>query len=846
MNNNSSAIPKATQSSSQYLPPQDYWDEAVLPSGHPRRHWRKITAAVGRMGLPQLARAWQAGCQIIQDTGIAYNLGSSGHSDIPLWRMDPIPLLMSAVEWSCIEEAIIQRAALLNSIVEDLYGPRKLIHERKLHSTLLFDNPLFLRPCNGVSPVGGKYIRTYAADLVRSSDGTWRVLCDRTQAPEGMGYALANRMVSARTLPSLFSRYHIRQLTRFFDVRRNALLEVGSNRGSTPRIVLMTAGSHNEAYFEHSSLAGHWAFPLVQGEDLTVRDSRVFLRTLGGLEPVDVILRQMEDEYCDPLELKGDSQLGVPGLLHAVRSGQVAVDNALGSGIMETPSYMAFTGDLCQHMLGEALRIPSIKTWWCGRKADREYVLDHLDQLIIGPAFKGVELQQKAPALLSRADRKEMAERIAAQPERYVGQEILNCSTVPVFVENKLVPQHLVLRVFAAWDGQGYTVLPGGLARLSSQGSSAEVSSQLGSGSKDTWVLGDPETAEPVPVPIHLQADFRTRSASLPSRIADNLFWLGRYAERVESCIRLVRALLPALSREADFGRAVSLEIAVGLLSGMRYLPAELASASIGERHYQVRRLLANMIHDSTRTGGLSWNLHEMCRVAWHLKERLSADTWRVLQKLRGDVMASALIDADQRYSEDISILDGAIVTLSSFSGLMMENTTRGHGWRFLEMGKRLERALQILELLHAGMVENPSDTAPYLQLLLQIADSTITYRTRYMAIVNTNYVLELLLSDETNPRSVAFQLESLLEHVSKLPEHETEGRYPQEQRIALKALTAVRLASMQELASHDSISCYASLNTLLESLKADLYGLSDTLTAQFLRHVAVSRFTTS
>lgn len=818
-----------------------HWDEAMRPSGFPRAHWRGLAVALGRMGFRQFSRSWQAGQQLINANGITYNVGGDPAGKERPWPMDPIPLVLDGQEWNWVERAVRQRALLLNLMLRDLYGEQRLVKERRLPAALVFANPHFQRSCFGIVPAGAP-LQTYAADLARSPDGRWWALGDRTQAPSGIGYALENRLVSARILPTVFNQCRVRPLTRFFDAKRNALLAMAPSRRDLPRVVLLTPGPHNETYFEHSFLAGHWGFPLVEGADLTVRDSRVFLKTLSGLEPVDVILRRMDDGFCDPLELRGDSLLGVPGLMQAVRAGTVAVDNAIGSGVLETPGFMAFLPGLCRELLGEDLLLPSVATWWCGQPEPRRYVIEHLDDLVIKPAFRKYGLHPEFPAGMSAAEKRDLVRRLEAQPELYVAQELVALSTTPVRTEKGLAPRHSGLRVFAARDGDAYTVMPGGLTRVAGE-TSPVVSMQLGAGSKDTWVL---EAGEEPPVAVPGTVLLRPGRVSLPSRVADNLFWLGRYAERVESAVRLIRALLPALSGEEDFGRAASLETVVGLLVGLRYLPETALSMPIGQQRWHLQKLLSDLVYDGSRITGLGWNLKQMRRAAWNLRERLSSDTWRVLQELESDLSRTPPGNPDQRLAAEIALLDGVVVTLAAFSGLVMENMTRGHGFRFLDIGRRLERALQITDLLRAGIVAPSAGNDGYLQLLLHIADSSITYRTRNLTMLRTDLVLDLLLCDETNPRSVGMQLAALRDHVDALPEHAETGRHSLEQRLALKTVTAARLADVAALTRRGPTGKFDSLADLLANLKTDLFDLSEALTAQYLSHLQTIRLRSS
>ncbi len=829
----------------RYVPEEGHWDEALTPGGFPRRHWRELLVALGRMGAEQLTRRWRAGQHLIQANGITYNVYGDPQGKERPWKLDLIPLVIDAKEWEHVEQSIIQRATLLNAVLADLYGPQSLIHQRQLPAAMLFANPHFLRPCCGIVPPGGVHLHMYAADLARAPNGQWWVIADRTQAPSGIGYALENRLVSAQTLPSVFNQCRVRQLAHFFETVRDALLALAPNRRLHPRVVLLTPGPHNETYFEHSFLARQWGFPLVEGADLTVRDNRVFLKTLAGLESVDLILRRMDDSFCDPLELRGDSLLGVPGLVQAVRSGNVAVANALGSGLTETALPMAFLPGLSRQLLGEELRMSSVATWWCGGKEPRRYVLEHLEELVIKPTFPRFGQNAEFPAKMSEAARRELADRIEAQPEQFLAQEQVDLSTAPVRAEQVIAARHIVLRVFAVWDGLSYTVMPGGLTRVSQEDSSLVVSMQLGGGSKDTWVLGAQKeetsaasrAAEPV-------VTAPRSSAELPSRVADNLFWLGRYTERVESGVRLVRVLLPGLSGEADFGRSASIETAVHLLGGMGLLPPEFSTGSIASQRWNLQRLLGTMVFDPTRTSGIGWNLKHIRRVTWPLKERLSQDTWRVLQQLEIDFSTTPPTGTEQRFVAAMGLLDRAIVTLSAFAGLLMENMTRGYGWRFLEIGRRLERSLQMTELLRVSIAQAPFDLEPYLEMLLQIADSSITYHTRYFTAMRTEFVLELLLADETNPRSVAFQLATLLDHTKDLPRRADDAGESNESSVAARLLASVREADMEDLATRDAEGNTGALEDLLKQMKTGLYDISDGISARYFSHLTPSRLT--
>ncbi|WP_162180040.1 circularly permuted type 2 ATP-grasp protein [Bryobacter aggregatus] len=819
----------------RYVPDPAYWDELQASDGAIRPHWQHFTQALREMGRKEFERRWLTAQQMVRNHSITYNVYGDAQGTERLWPLDPIPLIIPDAEWTQLEQAIAQRATLLNQILNDCYGPQRLLHEQKLPPELVFANPNFLRPCHGIPVPGDIRLHFYAVDLARSADGLWWVIADRTQVPSGAGYALENRLAAGRTLSNLFSQHSVRPLTNFFAAQRHGLFSLaGGNR----RMVLLTPGPYNETYFEHSYLAKTFSIPLVEGPDLTVRDQRVYLKTLEGLEQVDLIFRRQDDDYCDPLELRGDSLLGVPGLLGAVRAGNVVIANALGSGLIETPAHRAFLPGLCRKLLGEELRLPSVATWWCGQPYERRFVLEHLHELIIKPTFPGFGRNPIFGDRLSAAERAELARKIELRPENYIAQELVSLSTAPVWTEDGLSSRHIMMRAYATWDGERYAVMPGGMTRVSNSTTSLIVSMQHGGGSKDTWVLGRPEPSQFARIAFDPEESVQPHiSGDLPSRVADNLFWLGRYTERVEALIRLLRSVLPALAGEEEISHDISLDATVRLLVGYQYLPKSVLTAPIGEQLHQLEAMLTGMIYDLAGMSSLGWNLKQIRRSAWPLKERLSSDTWRVLQQLESEASRPSNPFVQKRPASLQIHLDQAITSLSAFAGLLSDSTTRGHGWRFLEIGRRLERALQMIELLRHGMTLGSSSRSS-LDLVLQTADSSITYRSRYLTALRPNYVLDLLLIDETNPHAIGFQLASLVELTQRLPRQEAGDRLSAERRLALKAQTAVRLANTQDFLQMPVLAQF------LDTLRRDLFDLSEALTGRYLTHIMPSRLT--
>jgi uncharacterized circularly permuted ATP-grasp superfamily protein/uncharacterized alpha-E superfamily protein len=773
------------------------------------------------MGYAEFTRRAEGARRLIQTNGVTYNVYGDPQGKERPWLLDPIPFVIDPREWDQIERAVIQRATLFNAIIGDVYGSQILLRDGLLPPELVFANPGFLRSCHGVRPRSGVYLQNYAVDLARAPNGHWWIIADRTQAPSGMGYALENRLVSARTIPSLLDQCRARPLARFFDATFDALLAMAPNGAASPRVVVLTAGPHNETYFEHSYLSRHWNAPLVGGDDLTVRDRRVYLKTLAGLNQVDVIVRRMDDDFCDPLELRGDSLLGVPGLLQAARAGTVYIANALGSGLVEMPALMAFLPGLCQHLLGEPLRLPSVATWWCGQDEPRRHVIENLERLVIKPTFPQFGQRVEFPATLAAEAKKTLAGRIEAQPLRFVAQEQVELSTAPVLTHRGLEPRHVVTRVLAAWDGTSYSVLPGGLTRVATGRQSLVVSMQLGGGSKDTWVLGRGPTTARSDAPLATRPAPESVSATeLSSRVADNLFWLGRYAERLESMVRLIRVLLPDLSGETELGREAAIATILHFLKGLNLLPKEFRHAVIGRQWWRLQGMLAQMVFDQDHALGIGWCMRQLRRLSWEVKERLSQDTWRVLQQLEHGYAAAPPAQPDRRLVAAIQQLDDIVIALAAFAGLLSENPTRGHGWRFLDIGRRVERALQMIELLRVGvaLAAYPDDAC--LEVLLQVADSSTTYRSRYLTAIRTRYVLDLLLTDESNPRSVAYQLVTLQDRIGGLPLHDTGERESAERVMASKLLTLVREARIDQLKRRDATGQRLTLEAYLQTVR--------------------------
>jgi uncharacterized circularly permuted ATP-grasp superfamily protein/uncharacterized alpha-E superfamily protein len=821
-----------------------YFDEMRSAGVGPRSHWQTFFTALDALGPGELARRWEEAKHLIRENGVTYNVyGDPRGKDRP-WELDPIPLVISSDEGRVMETGLVQRARVLDLLLADLYGPQKLLSAGLVPPELVFGHPGFLRPCHNLPTPGNRYLYLYAADLGRSPDGQVWVVGDRTQAPSGAGYALENRLVLARTLPDVFRDCQVQRLALFFRALRETLSALAPHNRDNPRIVLLTPGPYNETYFEHAYLARYLGYALVEGGDLTVRDQRLYLKLLGGLQPVDMVWRRLDDDYCDPLDLRGDSFLGVPGLVQSVRAGNLVVANALGSGLIETPALMPFLPSLCQHLLGEELRMPSVPTWWCGERRAMEHVLANLTKMVIKPTFPAALREPVFGEKLSREQRQALADAIRARPSDFVGQEQLALSTTPVLVGNHLQPRHLVLRSYLAASGESFVVMPGGLARVSATADTLAVSMQKGGGSKDTWVLSPgPVSTFSLLRPSEQLVELSRGGDDLPSRAADNLFWLGRYVERADGAVRLLRGILVRLTEKSGLVDVPELPTLLRALNQRwQNFPGVAGPGNQAILNTPESELLS-LIFNGTIPDSLTATVNALYRVAGMVRDRISTDTWRILGSLD---LREHEPPPDQESLHNLSavlaLLNRMVITLAAFGGLAMESMTRGQGWRFLDMGRRLERALQLVRLLRRTLVTVSGSEGPLLEALLEIADSSMTYRRRYLGSLNTAPVLDLLLADETNPRSVAYQLAALAEHVDSLPRDTSHPRRPPEQRVVIASLTKLRLADIDELARPTSADVRQHLADLLARLDADLPIVSDTITQHYLGHLQAPR----
>ena len=802
------------------------FEESSADGTTPRPHWTHLMQSLGDLGPAELGRRWALAERRIRENGITYNIYGDPQGMNRPWQIDLVPLLIPADEWRTIEAGVIQRAHLLSLLLQDLYGPQQLLTEGHFPAALLYANPAFLRPMVGVPVPPHSYLHMLAIDLARSPDGRWWVLADRTQAPSGSGYALENRLIVSDLLPELFRSSNVLRLAPFFRAQRNALLSLSSR--PDPRVVLLTPGPHNETYFEHSYLAKYLNLTLVEGADLTIRNRSVYLKTVAGLEQVDVILRRVDDDFCDPLELRGDSLLGVSGLVDAIVAGNVQVANALGSGLIESAAIMPFLPGLARHLLGEDLKLPSVATWWCGQEKALDWVLHNLDHVVIKPAFPKSGMEPVFGSELPPDERLRFLDRLQARPHEYVAQEQVALSTAPVWENASLHSRSVVLRTYVLNTGTGWVVIPGGLVRVA-EASGSVVSMQRGGHSKDAWVLADaPVDNDTLLPPPDDPVALRRIARVVPSRVADNTFWLGRYVERAENIARILRTVVPRVhyAEAADLGSLLRLHACLG--SRHSKLPKRKPPT-----FPLLHKELVSLLTDTTRYDSLPCVLAEVARTGGNVRERLSAEMMLLINRLRATIHTNPRTPLPEYAAQ----LTECLALLSAFSGLERENINRGSGWLFLSLGRRLERANFLTRQLREITRPLAPENWAFLEFLLEVADSSMTYRQRYYTVLQPIAVLDVLMADETNPRSLDFQLEHLLDLHNKLPRS-----LPADLKAMRDALNALRRVDLQFMAhpvspSADRGKTLRSLDRSLARLSDLLFSWSNNISSQYFSH---------
>ncbi|MEO3386754.1 circularly permuted type 2 ATP-grasp protein [Mesorhizobium sp. CAU 1741] len=781
-----------------YRPRPGVPDELMDASGRVRPAWRRFIDHFSSLGAEDIAQRFARGDEYLRDAGVFFR--QYGDTDSPErdWPLSHVPVLIHEDEWRAIAAGLVQRADLLEMVVSDLYGPQRLVAGGHLPGSLIAASPEWLRPMVGIAPRSGHFLNFLSFELGRGPDGRWWVLADRAQAPSGAGFALENRVATARVFSDLYAEANVHRLAGFFRAFRDTLASLGGE--GEGRAAILTPGPMNDTYYEHAYIARYLGMMLLEGEDLMVEDGRVMVRTVSGPQPVNVLWRRLDSAWADPIELNGASSIGAAGLVEAVRRGNVAIVNALGTGILETRALMAFLPRISQTLNGEKLAIPNVATWWCGEPGACEHVLANAKAMTIGaalstrPSFETIGEETSGWARATPED--SIADRLRLDGHLLVGQEAVTLSTTPAYAEGRLEPRATTLRVFLARSRDGWRVMPGGYARIGRSDEPSALAMQRGGAVADVWIVSDRSVDSVTMLPAASAPYIRPDPGTLPSRAADNLFWLGRYVERAEETMRFLRAWH---GRLAETGHPDTPLLAFA---------AEHLKAQGVDVEQPVPAALQRMLKSAIIAAG-------------KVRDRFSIDGWMALNDLaRTTARMSATVEPGEDAARAMSVL---LRKITGFSGLVHENMYRFTGWRFLTVGRSLERAYAMASLLADFADATAPDGA--LDFVVEVGDSAMSHRRRFAVSTTRETVIDLLALDTMNPRSILYHLGEMHEQIDVLPDRSSPGRASPLARAILQLHAGLAVRTPEEVASSDLAEC-----------GHDIAHLSDLISDAYLR----------
>ena len=768
-----------------------HYDELRDASGTLRKPWQTFFSYLGEAGIAGLPQSSETIERLIQQNGITYNVYGDQQDQTRPWSLNALPMLITPADWRGISTSLQQRAKLLNTILQDVYGEQRLIRGGYLPGALILGNPGYLRAMQGVKPLGGVYLHVVAFDIARGPDGRWWVIGQRTQTPSGLGYVLENRLTVSRVFPEAYREMRVQHVASSYKRLLESMTSAAASIAEgAPRFALLTPGPYSETYFEHAYLARYLGLPLVEGADLAVRDDKLYLKTMHGLQRIHGLLRRLDDDFCDPLELRADSSLGVPGLLQAIRAGSVVMANALGTSFLESPAVQGFLPAISEYLLNEPLKMPSLNTWWCGEIAAWQDISPDLHTQVIKPTYATNAATNFQPAIASLLNAEELEawrKRIGSQPDIYTTQSYLPFSQAPTWQGDEISPRTAMLRVYAIASGDGeWQLLQGGMTRIATVDPHI-VSIQSGGSTLDTWVMTDQQVDTYSMLPNRTRLPRWTATEQLvSSRSAESLFWLGRYTERCELMVRLAKEALVLVSTNQQ-DSLPALNDAIGALGRLHGLIPEGTPSLTKSAAVFGRTLIAQLIQKGAR--GLLDNLERLEFSLKAVRDRLPAEHAEIAQSMKQMLLHNtvhpALVSAShaaksrtKRVSraaprnpiDTIEVLDVIGIQLVALVGFQSDRMTRDLGWHMLAVGRLIERLVNLSGILVAFFTHAAVYTPRGFETLLVLFDSSITYRTRYQRQQDISALMDLLVTDETNPRSINCILQALKGEIKHLP----------------------------------------------------------------------------
>ncbi|MEB2775877.1 circularly permuted type 2 ATP-grasp protein [Algoriphagus sp. D3-2-R+10] len=817
---------------------EPFLDEMATDQGKIHPHWESLAKYYEQIGSDRMGQFHEEVGRQLRENGVTYNVYGDPNGMNRPWILDPVPMIFNSEEWEGIEKGLLQRTELLNLILSDLYGDQTLIKEGHIPFELIYNHRGFLRQAHNIKLDGDQQLIQYSSDLARGPNGKMWVLHDRTDAPSGAGYTFENRAAMTRVFPELIRENHARKITSYYQTFKNTLSNLTTNNKENPRVVLLSPGPTNETFFEHAYISSFMGFTLAFGEDLTVSDGYVWLKTIKGLEKVDVIIRRVDDVFCDPLEYRSDSHLGVVGLMEAVRQRKVLVINPLGCRVLENPGLMAFLPKISRHLLGENLILPSVATWWCGQPTEMKYVFENIDSLVIRNIYRGTQKKSVFGGDLAKAEIEALKREIRRSPYMYVGQEMVEFSTTPSWINNKLVARNAVFRSYVVADSENknYKVMPGGLSRSSPEKGAFLVSNQTGGISKDTWVLGKgKDVSSIVAKPLKIQPLVRN---VLPSRTGERLFWLGRYLERSAYSVRLMRMTLLSYNEADEDIHIHENAVLSTLLQTLTMMTGTLPGFTVKKNLKKPEAELLALVHDVAKTGSLAYSIQSFLTNAYSVRDRLSLDTWRILDSISEEL--TRMRKSDTTLMQAYQSLDNMVVKLMAFYGLNIDNMTRESTWHLLNIGRFIESASNNCLILK-GMLSKSFDAEANKELMedtLRCNESLVTYRYRYRSNLEMHGVLSLLILHEDNPRSLIFQLLEIDNHLKTLPNQDEKELFSIERKKLLEAITKIRLCDIDVISIPNVLTNeFDELTSLLDQIISLLHETSDAIYEKYFSH---------
>ncbi len=816
------------------------YDEFIDVAGDIRSGWQELAECIAERGRGGLDRLRSTVRNLVDDDGITYlRVDQDAPPEDAVaepWRLEALPLLISTADWDTLEAGLVQRSRLLDAVLTDLYGARRSLTSGVLPPQLLFAHPAYVRAAHGIQVPGRHQLFMHGCDVSRNAAGSFVVNADWTQAPSGAGYALAGRRVIAHAASDMYERITPRPASPWAQALRLALIDAAPESADEPMVVVLSPGTQSETAFDQAYLANVLGFPLVESADLVVRDGRLWMRSLGTLKRVDVVLRRVDADYVDPLDLRPDSRLGVVGLVEVMRRGAVTVVNTLGSGILESPGLRHFLPQLAELLTGETPLLASPQTYWGGVDVERSHLLSHLSALLIKPATGGATIVGPA---LTAARREELAARIAAEPWRWIGQELPQFSSAPTDYQSGGVSAAEVgVRLFTVAQRGGYAPMSGGLGYLPAPGLSAYTMDTIAA--KDVWVR-TPDRARAVPSPaveLPVMTPSPTRTVSSP-RVLSDLFWLGRYAERAEQTARLLtvtRERYHEYRYRQDMAESQCVPVllgAIGALTG--------TDTGAGDDDHEaiavVPSTLWSLTADRRRPGSLAQSVERLGQAARGVRDQMSNDTWMVLAAVERAVGGRTGVPPESKGSADAYLLTAHTQTLAgmlALSGMAAESVVQDVGWTMMDIGKRIERGLGLTTLLRAtlGTVRPPAAEQAVTESMLVACESSVIYRRRTLGKISVAAVADLMLFDSENPRSLVFQFDRLRADLKRLPSASGTSR---PERLAEEIAATLRRFDPDDLETVAEDGTRAELVDLLTGLHTELRELSNRITAAHL-----------